>query len=180
MIKNSFYSKEELIDIGFAKIGDNVLISRNASFYGINKIQIGNNVRIDDFCILSGNIILGSNIHISAYSALYGACGIEIMDYAGVSPRSTIFSASDDFSGDSLIGPMVPKEFQKIICGKVILEKYSQLGAGTIVLPNCTIQEGAVTGSMTLVTSSLYPWMIYKGIPAKTYKPRKKDLLKFI
>ena len=50
---NSFYSKEELKEIGFKKYGENVLISRKTSIYNPEKIIIGNNVRIDDFCILS-------------------------------------------------------------------------------------------------------------------------------
>lgn len=56
-------------------------------------MQIGDNVRIDDFCILSGEITLGSNIHIGAYSALYGSMGIELENNTGISPRSTLFSA---------------------------------------------------------------------------------------
>ena len=176
----SFYSQKEVNKLGFAKVGNKVLISRNTSFYGISNMSIGDNVRIDDFCILSGKIIIGSNVHISAYNGLYGAYGIELMDYSGISPRCTLFSASDDFSGDSLIGPLIPKEYQKIIGGKIILEKYSQLGAGTIVLPNCKIAEGSVTGSMTLVTKSLDEWGIYSGIPAKLRKVRSKKLLNFI
>ena len=98
-MQNSFYSTQELFTLGFKAIGQNVLISRFARFYGIGNIEIGNNVRIDDFCILSGNIKLGSNIHISAYTALYGRFGIEMEDYSGLSPRCTVFSATDDFSG---------------------------------------------------------------------------------
>jgi galactoside O-acetyltransferase len=47
---NSFYSESKLKQLGFKSIGKNVLISKKASFYGINRIQIGDNVRIDDFC----------------------------------------------------------------------------------------------------------------------------------
>ena len=53
---NSFYTENELKQIGFKRIGENVLISRKASIYQPELIEIGNNVRIDDFCILSGNI----------------------------------------------------------------------------------------------------------------------------
>ena len=67
---SSFYSQKELTSIGFKSIGTNVLISKKASFYSPEEISIGNNVRIDDFCILSGKITLGSNIHISAFCAL--------------------------------------------------------------------------------------------------------------
>ena len=65
-MKTSFYNEEELKEIGLKVYGKNVLISRNATIYGADKISIGDNVRIDDFCILSGNISLGSYIHIAA------------------------------------------------------------------------------------------------------------------
>lgn len=67
---DSFFSKEELQLLNI-KVGKNVKISRKSSIYGYN-IEIGDNVRIDDFCILSGKIRLGNYIHIAAYSALYG------------------------------------------------------------------------------------------------------------
>lgn len=69
---DSFYSRSELEHIGFATIGKNVLLSRKASIYSPAMISIGDNVRIDDFCILSGCIGIGSQVHISAYVALYG------------------------------------------------------------------------------------------------------------
>lgn len=178
-IKNSFYSREELFDLGFKNFGTNVLISRFARFYAIDQIEIGNNVRIDDFCILSGNIKLGNYIHISAYSALYGKFGIEMDDYSGLSPRCTVFSASDDFSGDFFIGPMVESKFTNVKGGKVSIGKYSQMGCNCVIFPDITIPEGVAVGGMSLVTKNLSPWKIYKGIPAKYYKDRSRDLLKF-
>ncbi|MDE6006703.1 MAG: acyltransferase [Muribaculaceae bacterium] len=177
---NSFYSQSELEILGFQSVGNNVKISRKASFYDITRIRIGHNVRIDDFCILSGQITLGDNIHISAYSALYGAKGIEIHDYSGLSPRSTIFSAMDDFSGEYLIGPIHSPETINVTGGKVVIERYCQIGAGSIIFPNLKIGEGSVVGSMSLVNKSLEPWGIFAGIPVRLLKERKKNLLKFI
>ncbi len=177
---NSFYSQEELQNLGFRKVGSNVLVSRKAAFYGIEKMSIGDSVRIDDFCILSGNITLGSHIHIAAYCALYGSDGVEMQDYTGLSPRCTVFSASDDFSGDYLISPMVEKEFTNVTGGKVLIKKYAQIGASSVILPNLTIGEGVAVGAMSLVNSSLEDWGIYTGIPAKRRKERNKGLLKFV
>ena len=157
--------------------GKDVKISRNASFYGASNIAIGNNVRIDDFCILSGHIILGSNIHISAYVALYGTMGIELDDYTGISSRSTIYSAMDDFSGEYLIGPIHKHGQTHVTGGKVILNRYSQIGANCIVFPNIIIAEGSVIGAMSLVNRSTSPWTISIGIPAKVIKSRSRDLL---
>lgn len=169
----SFYTRDELLAIGFKSVGERVMISRKASFYGASRMTIGNNVRIDDFCILSGNITLGNNIHISAYVALYGAMGIELEDYTGISPRSTIYSAMDDFSGDCLIGPIHDEKLTNVTGGKVTLKRFSQIGANCVVFPDLTIGEGAVTGAMSLVTHSLEPWTVNTGIPSKTIKARK-------
>ena len=73
---NFFYTKQEIASFGFKSVGSNVLISRKASIFSPENISIGNNVRIDDFCLLSGKIILQSYVHISAYCALYGEKGI--------------------------------------------------------------------------------------------------------
>ena len=164
-------------NMGFKTIGNNVLISRFARFYDAKSIEIGNNVRIDDFCILSGEIKLGSYIHISAYTALYGKFGIEMEDYSGLSPRCTIFSASDDFSGNYFIGPMLDSKFTNVKGGKVLIGTYSQLGSNCVVFPGVMIKEGVAVGAMSLVLNDLDSWKIYKGIPAAYYKDRSRKLL---
>jgi galactoside O-acetyltransferase len=177
---NSFYSRDELAGLGLKSYGENVLISRFARLYSPGTIEIGSHVRIDDFCILSGTIKLGSHIHISAYCALYGKFGIVMEDYSGLSPRCTVFSASDDFSGDYLIGPMVDESFTNVIGGEVRIGKFSQLGSGCIVMPGITIGEGVAVGAMALVLNNLESWKLYKGVPAVDFKTRSKTLLKFL
>ncbi|MFZ4413849.1 MAG: acyltransferase [Bacteroidales bacterium] len=173
----SFYSNQELALIGFKSIGSKVLISRKASIYSPEEISIGNNVRIDDFCILSGDITIGSHVHISAYSALYGQFGIKMEDYTGLSPRCTVFSAMDDFSGEYLIGPMVEKTKTNLTGGLVHIKKYSQIGAGCVIFPNIIIEEGVAVGAMSLVNKNLKAWTIYSGIPARMIKKRENKLL---
>lgn len=86
-----------------------MLISRKASIYGENNISIGDNVRIDDFCILSGNITIGNNVHISAYTGLFvGNMGIKIEDFVALSVRCVVFGESDDYSGSAMTNPMIP------------------------------------------------------------------------
>ena len=177
---NSFYSEEELAGLGLKSYGKDVLISRKCSLYAPEKISVGNNVCIDDFCIVSGNVTFGNNVHISAYSALYGAEGIEFKDYSGCSARTTIYSAIDDFSGDYLIGPIQPKHLTNLKGGKVTIGEYVQLGAHCLVFPNVTIHDGSVVGALSLVTKDIPEWSIYVGIPAKKLRDRKKGLLDLI
>lgn len=176
----SFYSESELAELGLKSYGKSVLISRFARIYGAQNISIGDNVRIDDFCILSGHITLGSNIHISAYVALYGSKGIVLEDYAGISPQTTVYSAMDDFSGDYLIGPIHEKSKTNVTGGPVIIKKYSQIGTKCCVFPNLTIGEGVAVGACSLVMKSLKEWGIYVGVPAKFLKQRSKRLLSLV
>lgn len=173
----SYYTDEELANLGLKSYGVNVKLSRYARLYSAENISIGDNVRIDDFCILSGHISLGSNIHISAYVALYGSMGIVLEDYTGISPMSVIYSAMDDFSGDFLIGPIHPQELTNVTGGRVVLKKYSQIGTHSVVFPNLTIGEGSVVGACSLVNKSLDSWGIYYGVPVVRMRNRNKGLL---
>ena len=175
---SSYYSIEELKEIGFANIGHNVMISRKASIYGADKISIGNNVRIDDFCLLSGRIQLGDYIHIAVYSALFGGSeGIEMKNFTTVSSRCALYAVSDDYSGEAMTYPMAPDCFLRRINKKIILNKHVLIGTGSTVLPGVEIGEGTAVGAMSLVNKSLGEWGIYAGIPCSRLKERSKYLL---
>jgi len=164
--------------LGFCKCGNNVLISRNAVFYDVENIEIGDNVRIDDFCLLSGKIVLGKNIHIAAFSALYGGTdGIFISDYSNISSRVSIYSKSDDYSGNSMTNPTIPENYKNIYSAPVYINKHVIIGATCVVLPGVVIGEGAAVGSMSFVNKSLPPWGIFAGIPCTFLKNRSKNLL---
>ena len=78
-------SRQQLLEMGFAEVGDPVFISDKASFYGCSRIRLGHHVRIDDFAVLSageGGITIGNYIHIAVYSSLIGAGTIYVDDFA--------------------------------------------------------------------------------------------------
>ncbi|WP_302026392.1 acyltransferase [Parabacteroides johnsonii] len=178
-MKSSFLSKAEMQSIGFRTIGENVFISKHASFYSPELITIGHNVRIDDFCILSGRIEIGSYVHISAYVALYGKNGIVISDFAGISAKSIVYSAVDDFSGEFLVGPMCPQRYTHVTGGTVFIKRYAQIGASSVVMPNLEIGEGAAVGAMSFINRNLDSWGIYAGIPVRKIKERSKNILSY-
>lgn len=176
----SVYTLEELQAIGFADFGDNVQISRKASFYGVSRISIGNNVRIDDFCVLSagqGGIKLGDYIHIAVYSSIIGAGQVTLHDYCNISSRVSIYSSSDDYSGMFMTNPMVDEQFTQVYSAPVNLEPHVIIGSGSVVLPGVTLAEGVAIGALSLVTKSLPAWGIYAGQPVKLIKPRSNALL---
>lgn len=174
----SFYTESELAGIGLRSFGENVLLSRKASIYGAENIEIGDNVRIDDFVLISGNIRIGKWVHIAAYSALYaGRFSIILNDFVTISSRNAIYAESDDYSGASLTNPLINGVFRKTYGGNVIFEKHTLLGTGCTVLPGIKIGEGASVGAMSLVNCNLEEWAVYAGIPAKRLKERDRNIL---
>ena len=175
----SFYTEDELKELGLKHFGKNVLISRKASIYNAKDISVGNNVRIDDFCILSGKIEIEDYVHISAYNGLYGKFGIKIGNFCGISPRCTLLSATDDFSGNYMISPMVPEELCNVTGGEIILEDFVQIGANSVIMSNVCMKKGSACGAFSFVNKDLEEWGIYAGIPAKRIKDRAKTVERY-
>lgn len=175
---SSFYSEQELVTLGLKKYGENVLISRNACIYGSKNIEIGNNVRIDDFCILSGNIIIGDYVHVAAAVLLFGGVsGIVLEDFTGISSRCAVYADSDDYTGLAMTNPTIPEKYRKISGGKVVIKKHALIGTGCTVLPGVILETGCSVGSMSLVSKNLEEWSMYVGIPCKKIKDRNKDII---
>jgi dTDP-4-amino-4,6-dideoxy-D-glucose acyltransferase len=177
----SYYSSDAIQSLGLKSVGKNLKLSVDVRIYGANKISIGDNVRIDAFCILAtgaqGYINLGSHIHIATNVALYGGGGIDIGDFCTISSKCTLYSTSDDYSGEYLIGPQIGEDFLKVDCKPIIMKNYSAIGAHALVLPGTILNEGSVLGAMSLAPKELEEWKIYAGTPAKPLKDRKRDLI---
>ena len=85
----TYYSEEELKLLGLKKYGSNVKISRHAIIYRPEELEVGSNVRIDDFTTISGKVTLGSYIHIAQTCGLYGGgAGITMEDFTTLSSHS--------------------------------------------------------------------------------------------
>lgn len=174
----SYYSEEELALLGLSSYGDNVRISRKASLYGISNISIGSNVRIDDFCVLSGRIAIGNYVHINPFTGIFaGEAGVFLDDFANLASRITIYAVSDDYSGDYMTSPLLPKELTNITQASVRIGKHVIIGTGASILPGVYIGEGCAIGAMSLVKKDCRPWGIYGGIPCRFLKERSHKLL---
>ena len=175
---NSFYNSNELKGLGLKSYGQNVLISRKASIYSPEIIEIGDNVRIDDFCVVSGKISIGNYVHINPHCGIFaGMEGVEIGNYVSFASKVTIYAISDDYSGEYLTSTLIPSSRSFMKYGKVNIGDYSILGVGVSVLHGVDIEEGTAVGAMSLITSCTKPWSIYVGTPARFLKERSRDML---
>ncbi|EMB9654887.1 acyltransferase [Escherichia coli] len=175
-----FLSREQLEALGFRSLGENIKISDKASIYGASNITLGDNIRIDDFCVISsgaGGFFIGSHIHIAIYSSIIGQGKVTLSDFSNISSRVSIYSSNDDYSGAALTSPVVDPRFANVMHGEVYLGKHVIVGSGSIILPNSIINEGVAIGALSMVKGELEPFTIYAGSPLRKIKKRKKSLL---
>ncbi|WP_127347768.1 acyltransferase [Pseudidiomarina mangrovi] len=175
-----FLTSIKLKKMGFASIGQNVLISDKASIHNAGKVFIGNDVRIDDFCVVSagdGGVYIGNNIHIAVFSSLIGAGKIQLSDFCNISSRVSIYSSNDDYSGEYMTNPTVPDAYKNVTVADVYIGRHVIVGSGAVILPGVTIAEGAAIGALSLVNQDCGEFKIYSGIPIRLIKERKKNIL---
>jgi acetyltransferase-like isoleucine patch superfamily enzyme len=134
-----------------ANIGRGVIIYGGAELRDPNKLVIGNASIIGHYCILDARnfIEIGENVNFSHGVWLW---------------TEQHNHNSQDFSCES------SKNKKITICDRV------WLGPRVIVLPGCTIGEGAVVGAGSVVTKDIAPFSINAGIPAKKIGERNRNI----
>ena len=174
----AYMTRAELEKMGFAGLGDGVRISDRASIYDASKIEIGDHSRIDDFCCVSGRVVIGRNVHFALGSNVAGGePGIRFQDFAGLAYGCHVFTQSDDYSGATMTNPTVPARYKSETKKPVEIGRHCIVGTSSIIFPGVVLAEGTAVGALSVVTKSTEPWSIYVGNPAKRLRSRKRDLL---
>lgn len=174
----AYYTQKQLQSLGFKYLGKNVKISDKASVYNYDQIEVGDYSRIDDFCVISGKVKIGCNVHITPQCLVAGGeKGIIFEDFTTIAYGVQVFTQSDDYSGKTMTNSTIPAKYKNEFKKEVILGKYSIVGAGSIIMPGVILAEGTSVGAMSLVLKSTQPWGVYIGSPVKRLKDRHKDLL---
>jgi acetyltransferase-like isoleucine patch superfamily enzyme len=174
----AYLSEEQLAAMGFKRLGRNVRISDKASIYDADRIEIGDNSRIDDFCVVSGKISIGRNIHVTIFCNLAGGSeGIVIEDFSTLAYGCQVFTQSDDYSGRTMTNSTVPARYKAETKAAVHIGRHCIAGTNAVIFPGVTMAEGCSLGAMSLLTRTTEPWSIYVGVPARKIKERHKDLL---
>jgi acetyltransferase-like isoleucine patch superfamily enzyme len=134
-----------------ARLGENVIIYSGAEMRSPDRLIIGKGSIIGHYSILDARnfIEIGENVNFSH----------------GVWLWTEQHNHNDpDFGTESA------KKKKITICNRV------WLGPRVIVLPGCTIGEGAVVGAGSVVTKDIVPFSINAGIPAKKIGERNRNI----
>lgn len=173
----AYLSDEEIEKLNFKYVGCNVKISSKASIYDHEKITIRSNSRIDDFCVISGNLYIGEYCHITPMCLIAGGeKGVVLEDFVTLAYGVKIFSQTDDYTGMSMVNSLIPKKYKKEIKKTTLVKRQTIIGAGSVIFPGVIIEEGCAIGANSLVNKSTESWGIYAGSPAKKIKKRNKKI----
>jgi acetyltransferase-like isoleucine patch superfamily enzyme len=173
-----YLDEDALNSMGFRYLGRNVLISDKAAIYDCDQISIGDYSRVDDFCVLAGNITIGQHVHVTVFCNLAGGrAGLTLADFSTLAYGCQVIAQTDDYSGETMTNSTIPSSFKNEKSEHSMVDRFAILGAGSIVLPGVLIGEGVSAGAGTVFTHSADPWGIYVGVPAQRIKERSRNLL---
>jgi len=158
--------------------GKDVIISANVEIKRPQLVSVGNHVAIDSgfYCTVKAEI--GDYIHIAPYvTAIGGEPGVLRMGhFTTIAAGSRLICVSDDYSGEGLIGPLMPEGIRgKRTIAPIVLENFAGIATNSVVLPGVKLAEGSILGACSMLTHDTEPWTIYMGVPARPILPRKKD-----
>lgn len=177
--------------------GQNVVFGQNVVLRHPHKIRIGNDVVIDDNCLMDAKgrsnrgITIGSGVFIGRNTILSCKDGdIDIDDRANIGFNSEVFSASSVRVGsDALIAaycyliggdhdfsdPSQPVLAQARHSSGVLVGNGAWLGAGAKVLDGVSIGDGAVIGAGAVVRESVPARAVAVGVPARIVAQRDEN-----
>lgn len=144
-----FMSHRELRQLGFNVVGSDVRVSREINGHLLSG-DLGDGCRIDDFCILTGEIFLAARTHISPFVFLSGVGGkIELGEGVGIGSHSSLFTKSEVY-GSGRSGPSESRT-----AGSITVGTDSILGRSVTVLPSVRIGVNCVIGTGCVVSENI-------------------------
>lgn len=177
----------------FRKIGKGLIIGRNVVTRHPDKIELGDNVTIDDNCLLdargagSKGVVLEDGVIINRNCMIQAKSGpIRLRRRTSIGSNSVIVSLGGVDVGEAVLtaggiyisagaynfdDPDLPVMDQGAYTkGPIRIGARSWLGTCVIVLDGVKIGEGAVIGAGSVVTKDIAENSVAVGVPAKVVK----------
>ncbi len=172
MSDNIFFDESKL-----KKCGKNVIIGKTVRIRYPELVEIGDNVIIDDFSYISTALKIENYVHIASGAKIIGGknCTVYFGSFSTLAPNVVLAAGSDDYM-NGLATPLVGPEFKgNVEFGDIKIGAHCIVGAGSVVMPNITLNQGSSLGALSLAKKSLDAWGLYAGVPAKFIRLRNKE-----
>ena len=142
---------------------------------GIENIEFGKNIIIDDFTLIyaTKSMKIGNYVHIASFASITGGAELILEDFVAISQGCRILTGTDDFVDWGFGNSTINEKYRNTKREPIKIGKYCIIGANSVILPGVTIGEGATVGANSVVTKDLKPWGVYIG--NKRIKNRNKE-----
>ncbi|MCB9852241.1 MAG: hypothetical protein H6819_04025 [Phycisphaerales bacterium] len=164
-------------------IGDNTHIDRHVTI-AAGPIHERNRVvtrkQNPHFTHETGEVHIGSDVHIAPLAYLLGHGGICIGNQCGVASGACLLSVSHHHRDASapnstrrfIFSTRVPDEDQSLIIGPVVMHDRTGLGIHSIAFPGSTISSDSWVGAQSIVMGTIPKNVIAGGNPATILRER--------
>lgn len=157
MSENIFFDTSRL-----RRRGANSIIGKTVRIRHPEKVSIGDNVIIDDFTYISGDVTVGDYVHIGPGCVLSASSAkVTMGPLSGLSAGCKVYAGSSSYVNCGLDMPTIPEQYRfNVIHEDVTFEPFALVGAAGIILPGCHLPQGfAVSAALTVRKKlSLKPW----------------------
>jgi galactoside O-acetyltransferase len=181
---SNLYTIEELLAMGvqLKSSTKNIKISKFVNIYNPQNLILHENIRIDDFTIISckGIIEIFNYVHISAQCFISSSTKISIGNYSAISVGTKIFGGCDDFTGNYLANPTITSKYTNVKIGDILIGENVIVGSNSVIMPDINIHDGAAIGANSFINKSCDSWKIYAGTPIKFIRNREKKCLELL
>jgi acetyltransferase-like isoleucine patch superfamily enzyme len=135
-------------------------------------ISLKNKAHLRNYSILqgSGNIAIGKNSYVSAYSVIGSNESVTIGDNVMIANAVSIRDTDHRF--DRLD---IPMKAQGIVTAPVTIEDDVWIGYGAVITKGVKIGKGAIIAANAVVTKDVQPYAIVGGVPAKLIRFREAN-----
>lgn len=182
----------------FRKTGKGLILGRNVVIRHPEKISIGDNVTIDDNCVIDGRgagtegIVIEDSVIINRNCMILAKAGpVFIGRRTSLGSNSSIVSMDGVVLGEAVLtagncaisagsyrfdDPAIPIMDQQVFSnGPVSIGAKSWLGTGVVVLDGVKVGEAAVIGASSLVNRDIPDYATAFGVPAKVQRIRNES-----
>lgn len=154
---------------------DNIRLDLSNPFFDMpgGSIKIGENVKISKGVIIDcfgGKVTIGDNVFIGPYTVIYGHGNVTIGSDSLIGMGCKIISANHTIPDGSQLIRLQPDRI-----GAITINEDVWLGADVTILSDLEIGRGVVIGANSVVNTSILPFLIVVGSPAKSIGKRRNS-----